>query len=152
MSPSAPKALYPEGKHPAPEGWVHQTAATVAELTDIIDAVVAAMKRAGYSSKDLFAVRLSLEEAGINAIKHGHRDCRGKPIRVSSQVGRDQVIVEVEDQGKGFDPHAVPDPLDEANMERSCGRGLLLMRCYTTWLSYNEYGNRVTFGKRRSAE
>ena len=57
-----------------------------------------------------------------------------------------------EDEGPGFDPHQVPDPLAPENLEKSSGRGLLLMRTYMTWIRYNECGNQVTLCKQRSSE
>jgi serine/threonine-protein kinase RsbW len=60
------------------------------------------------------------------------------------------VVLEVEDQGQGFDPDQVPDPRREPYMDRPGGRGLFLMRTYMTWVSFNREGNRVTFSRRRS--
>jgi hypothetical protein len=59
------------------------------------------------------------------------------------------VLAEVEDEGPGFDPAAVPDPTDPEYLERPCGRGLLLMHHYLTWLCYLGSGNLVTLCKRR---
>ena len=57
--------------------------------------------------------------------------------------------LEVKDEGKGFDPQRVPDPLAPVNLERPGGRGVLLMRHYMTWVRYNRRGNRVMLCKRR---
>jgi serine/threonine-protein kinase RsbW len=132
--------------------WLRQSAHTGDELIPVIDEITSLMEREGYSSRDIFGLRLAVEEAGVNAIKHGHQDCPDKPVWLRYQVTREQVLVEIEDEGPGFEPERIPDPLAPENLERSCGRGLLLMRCYTTWLSYNERGNRVTLCKERSSE
>jgi serine/threonine-protein kinase RsbW len=61
-----------------------------------------------------------------------------------------EVLLEVEDQGHGFDPTQVPDPLVEPYLDRPSGRGLFLIRTYMTWVSFNQEGNRVTFCRQRS--
>ena len=63
---------------------------------------------------------------------------------------RRSATVEVEDEGEGFDRSSVPDPLAPENLERSSGRGLLLMRHYLTWMGYNARGNCVRLCKCRS--
>jgi serine/threonine-protein kinase RsbW len=117
----------------------------------VVDAVVAAMAAAGYPDRDQFAVRLALDEALANAIKHGHRGDARKRVDVRYRVGPAEVRVEVHDQGPGFDPARVPDPLAADNLERASGRGLLLMRSYMTWVRHNERGNGVTLCRLRSA-
>jgi len=110
------------------------------------------MKRQGYPSEDGFAVRLALEEALVNAIKHGHRNDSTKVVRAGFRVTADEVWAEVQDEGPGFDPTRVADPRASENWDRPGGRGLLLMRYYMTWVRYDERGNRVTLCKRRSRD
>ena len=50
----------------------------------------------------------------------------------------------IADEGKGFDPCDVPDPTAPENLERPCGRGIMLMRHYMTTVAYNEHGNVVS--------
>jgi serine/threonine-protein kinase RsbW len=108
------------------------------------------MQEAGYNERDIFCLRLALAEGVSNAIKHGHAGDGSKPVRVGYAVGAAEVLVQIEDQGGGFDPDAVPDPLASENRERCGGRGVHLIREYTTWVRYNERGNCVTFCRRRS--
>ena len=61
------------------------------------------------------------------------------------------VWLEVEDEGPGFDPRAVPDPREPENLERPGGRGLLLMRRYLTRVAHLDRGNRVVLFRERSA-
>jgi serine/threonine-protein kinase RsbW len=61
------------------------------------------------------------------------------------------VRVVVADQGPGFDPCQVPDARADENLERPCGRGLLLMRSYMTRVRFNGRGNVVALFKERSA-
>ncbi len=125
---------------------------TLEELGEVITDLTRALHQADYGARDIFALHLTVEEAVVNAVKHGHRGCEDQPVWVRYQVTPEQVLVEVEDQGPGFDPQQVPDPRAPGNLERCSGRGLFLMRHYSTWVQYNERGNRVTLCKRRSTE
>jgi serine/threonine-protein kinase RsbW len=104
----------------------------------------------GYPDKDVFAVKLVLGEAIVNAVKHGHRGDEKKRVQVRYQVTRDEVLAEVLDEGAGFDPSLVPDPRLEENLDRPGGRGLFLMQVYMSWVRFNERGNGVTFCRQRS--
>jgi serine/threonine-protein kinase RsbW len=106
----------------------------------------------GYQAKDMFAVCLALEEAIVNAVEHGHRGDGLKAVRVAYRVGPGQVLAEVEDQGRGFDPSRVPDPTAPKNLDEPCGRGLFLMRRMMTWVHHNRRGNRVTLCRYRSPD
>lgn len=127
--------------------WRRAQLSTAAELPDILNAVLGAMTEIGYSSKDIFGVRLALEEALVNAIKHGHGNDPRKRVEVRFRVLPDHVLLEIDDEGPGFDRYQVPDPIALENRERPCGRGLLLMRNYMTWMRFNEQGNCVTLCK-----
>jgi serine/threonine-protein kinase RsbW len=108
------------------------------------------MASADYRERDLFIVRLALEEAFANAVKHGHRGEPGKVVTLRLRVTSEHMFAEIEDQGRGFDPEQVPDPRDPENLEKPTGRGLLLMRTYMTWVRYNSRGNCVTLCRRRT--
>jgi serine/threonine-protein kinase RsbW len=132
------------------DGWLERQAITTAELLAVIDEITHALTAAHFSPKEIFGLRLALEEAGVNAIKHGHHGRQDKVVAVRYRVSLEEALFQVEDQGQGFDPESVPDPLAPENLERPSGRGLLLMRCYTTWLSYSSKGTCVTMCKKRS--
>jgi serine/threonine-protein kinase RsbW len=121
-----------------------------ADFLPVFDGVMAALGGWHYPDRDVFGVRMALEEALVNAIKHGHRGDPSKVVRVSYQVTKEKVLIEVEDQGPGFNLAHVPDPLAPENMERSSGRGLLLIQHYMTWAKYEGRGNRVILCKYRS--
>jgi len=128
--------------------WLCFTSA--AEGSCILDLVTSSMERRGYDHKDVFGVRLALEEALVNAVKHGNRNDPTKCVWASWHVSPNRVMIEIEDEGNGFDPSAVPDPCASENLERSCGRGVFLMRHYMSSVRYNRRGNRVTMCMRRA--
>jgi serine/threonine-protein kinase RsbW len=136
---------------PGPADWCRESVKSTTDMGQVIEAVVNAMAAQGYGQKDRFGMRLALEEAIVNALKHGNRQDPSKRVSVRYRVRPDRVLAEVEDQGEGFDPGQVPDPLAPENLGRPGGRGLLLIRSYMSWVRFNRQGNCVTLCKRRSA-
>ena len=130
-------------------GWGRERVTSTEEVDRVVRAVTSAMADAGYPECDVFAVRLALDEAVVNGIQHGHGFDPAKQVEVRYQVAPQRVLVEVEDQGPGFDPQRVPDPLAPENLEQPGGRGVFLMRHYMTAVEYNATGNRVTLRKVR---
>ena len=122
-----------------------------AEVVPFLDELVAALTGVGYPSHDCAGVRLALEEAVVNGLRHGNGGNAAKRVWVRYHLGPEALLAEVEDEGPGFDPGRVPDPTLPENLERPCGRGLLLMRHYMTWVRFSRTGNRVTLCKHRSA-
>ena len=131
--------------------WTEVELRRSAELGPLLEQVVAAMVAQDYSRRTCWEMRLALEEAIVNGLRHGNRFDPTKRVLVSYHVGPSAVLAEVEDEGPGFDPADVPDPTDPEHLERPCGRGLLLMRHYLTWLCYRGGGNHVTLCKQRLA-
>ena len=108
------------------------------------DTVLEAVAAAGYPRAAQFAIRLALEEAVVNAFKHGHRELPDDvPIHVEYDVTPERVHIAVQDQGPGFDPGRVPDPTLDENLEVPSGRGLMLIRAYMTEAHHNDAGNRL---------
>jgi serine/threonine-protein kinase RsbW len=127
-----------------------QSLFSLKKLPAIIAEVLTAMGRAGYRTRDRFAVQLALEEAVLNAVKHGHRYDSHKEVRIWWAVGADKVKLVVEDEGPGFDPGTVPDPRLHENRERPTGRGLLLIRSCMHWVHHNSRGNCLAMSRHRS--
>jgi serine/threonine-protein kinase RsbW len=140
-------------RSPLPPGgpgpWSEVSLRRAEDMGPLLEGVSAALARLGYPSRDCLGVRLALEEAVINGLRHGNGGDPAKRVRVRYGVGPAGVLAEVEDEGPGFDPARVPDPTLPENRELSGGRGLLLMRHYMTWVRYCGRGNRVTLYKAR---
>ena len=125
---------------------IHRPDETTAMLQDLEDW----MSTLGYPRRDIFAMRVVLQQAVANAVRHGNGNDPAKHVEVVYLVSPDEVLAEVQDQGPGFNPDEVPNPLALENRERRCGRGVFLMRIYSTWVSFNKLGNRVTLCRRRT--
>ena len=114
------------------------------------ESILRATEVFGYSAECAFAIRLALEEAVVNAHKHGNQCDPGKHITVSYEVHPNRVIVRVRDEGQGFDPHKIPDPTSPERIALPNGRGIMLMRAYLDDVAFNESGNEVQLVKERS--
>lgn len=112
--------------------------------------IIQRLEEIGFPARGIFGVRLALEEALVNAIKHGNGLDPNKEVFVICQISHDKVRVVIEDQGPGFRLEDVPDPTEDENLEKPGGRGIMLMRAFLSLVEYNERGNRVVLEKHRS--
>ena len=96
-----------------------------------------------FDSEEIFAIHLALEEAILNALKHGNKFDPKKTVDIDYQITDDKCDIAVADEGDGFSPDSLPDPRAEENIYKPCGRGVLLMRSYMDVVEFNEPGNRV---------
>jgi serine/threonine-protein kinase RsbW len=117
----------------------------------IQDAIAAALKARRFTQRDIFGIRLALEEALVNAIKHGNRLDPHKKVYIRYRVTTRRFEIAISDEGPGFRLDRVADPLAPENLEQPGGRGLLLMRAYMTEVTFHPPGNRVTMAKDRFA-
>ena len=97
----------------------------------------------GFDKEDIFAVHLAVEEAFLNAVKHGNKMDSAKNIKIDYSVGLDRVEISMTDEGDGFEPEAVADPRWGAGLYKPEGRGLLLMNSYMDVVKFNDRGNSV---------
>src|SRR5437868_6226185 len=98
--------------------------------------LISALDRFQYPDAAKFAVRLALEEALVNAFRHGHKNMPNEKVSFEFRVTPDETEMAIEDQGPGFTPEAVPDPTLDENLTVPTGRGLLLMRAYMARVEY----------------
>ena len=73
-------------------------------------------------------IAISVTEVVINAVNHGNKADPDKTVSITVQIGKEEVTVRIEDQGEGFDPQKVRNPLDEENLLREAGRGIFIVR------------------------
>jgi serine/threonine-protein kinase RsbW len=91
---------------------------------------------------------IALDEAFVNAVKHGNKNDPSKLVRVGAELSPKEASFTVEDEGEGFDVQTIPDPCDPANLFKSSGRGVLLIYNIMDEVEYNAQGNRVKMVKR----
>lgn len=123
-----------------------------AEAREVQERIVGLMEQNAWPMRDCFGVRLALEEALVNAIKHGNRMDPDKKVYIACELSADEVTVVIEDQGEGFKLAEVPDPTEDDNLEKPGGRGIMLIRSFMNGFGYNDKGNRVTMSKKLGVE
>jgi serine/threonine-protein kinase RsbW len=110
---------------------------------DVQEQILTEIARNGFKSDDVFGIKLALEEALINAIKHGNKLDPGKQVHIEARITPKQAEIIIEDEGPGFDRCCVPDPTLEENLQKCSGRGILLMEAYMTSVEFSKGGRRV---------
>ena len=109
--------------------------------------ISAHFRRLHLSDSDIFDIRLSTEEAIVNAMKYGNKFNEELSVEVDVVVSNDHVQVSVEDKGEGFDHKNIPDPTQNNNIGKASGRGLYLIAHLMDKVSYNDKGNKITMIK-----
>lgn len=117
------------------------------ELIHAETAILPVLENLGYGERVIFAVKLALEEAVINSIKHGNELDDTKRVTVSFSVDENRAVISVADEGEGFDPNALPDPTEEDYLMATSGRGVALIRAYMDEVRFNDKGNEITMIK-----
>jgi len=105
------------------------------EMLDFVQVVSDHVGRAiGLDEDAIHWVGVAIRESVINAIKHGNRHDASKHVFVELETARPSAVPElhirVRDQGEGFDPEQVADPLAPENLLKSSGRGIFLIRSF----------------------
>jgi serine/threonine-protein kinase RsbW len=102
------------------------------EMLDFVQVVSDHLaRRVGLDEDAMHWVSVAIRESVINAIKHGNRNDSSKRVFVefgTSMGDVPELTIRVRDQGEGFDPEQVANPLDPENLLKSSGRGIFLIR------------------------
>ncbi len=118
--------------------------------SDAIESLLERMRADDWDDRDIFGVHLAVEEALVNAMKHGNQSCPEKHVQLDFRLNGQSVQIEIADEGPGFDPKTLPDPTDAEHIDEPNGRGIMLMRSFMSRVEFNERGNRVLLEKQRS--
>lgn len=92
-------------------------------------------------------ILMTLDEAITNAHKHGNKADPEKKIFVHTEISQNKMKMSIRDEGEGFDPNQLIDPLSAEGIERNCGRGVFLIKSYMDEVSYNDKGDELTIVK-----
>lgn len=100
---------------------------------------------ADFSEEDSNRIMLTLSEAVNNAIIHGNKENPDKQVQIKTRLNRsDQVLkISVEDEGEGFNPDEIPDPLKEENLLNEGGRGIYLIKQYADNTQFLDSGRKI---------
>jgi serine/threonine-protein kinase RsbW len=115
----------------------------------VLDDLLAKLQSEDWTSRDMFGIRLALEEAVVNAIKHGNcLDC-SKRVHVICRSTADKIWIKISDEGPVFNPDDVPDCTDPEHLSAPNGRGIMLMRNFMSRVEFTDQGKRVVMEKHR---
>jgi len=130
---------------------VHLTLDSKFENIDLVDHVTEACLRfAGFDEMIAEHMTLAIREASANAIKHGNKQHPDKVAQVIFEIDRDFITIQIMDEGEGFKPEEVPNPLAPENLLKGTGRGIFLMRQLMDEVDFsfgNSGGTHVTLRK-----
>src|SRR6266550_3510200 len=87
-------------------------------------------RESGFSEEDLDRIGMSVRECMVNAVVHGNRYNAKKKVRLSLSRTPDRLTIQIADQGEGFEPEAIPDPVAGDNLLKHSGRGIFLMKTF----------------------
>ncbi len=114
----------------------------------VLEYLIKRVEKLGVVKPERSNLFVALDEAFVNAIKHGNKYDTGKLLRVTAEVSKDEARFTIEDEGDGFDVQNIPDPLDPTNLFKTSGRGVLFIYNIMDEVIYNDRGNRLTMVKK----
>jgi serine/threonine-protein kinase RsbW len=117
-------------------------------MHDILDYLMKRVEKLGVINTETSNLFVALDEAFVNAVKHGNKFYAEKLVRITAEVSREEARFTIEDEGDGFDVNSIPDPRDPANLFKTSGRGVLFIHNIMDEVTYNERGNRLTMIKK----
>jgi len=106
---------------------------------------------AGFNQEEQDSLAIAVTEIANNAVIHGNQRDPHKKVFVNIEVIDAEVRLIIRDEGKGFNPDALSNPLDPENLLRESGRGVFIVRSLMDEISYDfsKGGTQVTLLKRR---
>jgi serine/threonine-protein kinase RsbW len=118
-------------------------------IEELSSKIVHLWQQYGFESPGL-RIRMVLEEALLNAWKHGNRKDPDKSISVGWRFGND-FHLSVMDEGCGFDYDSLPDPVSDENLTRESGRGLFIIRHFADSVRWKHGGRQIIISFRKHA-
>ena len=91
----------------------------------------------GVSKSTIADFAISVSEIVNNAIAYGSRGDRTSPVSVKIEFTNDDAVIAITDKGPGFDPHSLPDPLDQSNLLKQVGRGIFIVKSLMESVNFN---------------
>lgn len=117
------------------------------EINELIQKILKSLQSININKTTLFDIRLCLEEAFVNALKHGNKNNAGLPVNIEYSISEEEFKISIKDSGAGFNYRKIPDPTVNKNLLKTKGRGVYLIRYLMDEVSYNKTGNKITMVK-----
>ena len=116
----------------------------------VLEYLMKRVERLGVIKPEQSNLFVALDEAFVNAVKHGNKFDSKKLVRITAEISKQEARFTIEDEGEGFDVTNIPDPLDPKNLFKTSGRGVLFIYNIMDEVKYNDRGNRLTMVKRKN--
>jgi serine/threonine-protein kinase RsbW len=108
------------------------------EMLDVVQTVVTHLATlVGFGEDAIHYMSVAVRESVVNAIKHGNGLDAEKRVDLQFTIGEKALEVTIHDQGHGFDPSSIPDPLAQENLLKVDGRGIFFMKSFMDEVSYS---------------
>ena len=108
------------------------------EMLDVVQTVVTHLATlVGFGEDAIHYMSVAVRESVVNAIKHGNHQDAEKRVDLLFTIGEKTLEVSIHDQGEGFDPSSIPDPLAQENLLKVDGRGIFFMKSFMDEVSYS---------------
>ncbi len=120
----------------------------LALMNGVLQYLIERVSKLGLIQPERSNLFIALDEAFVNAVKHGNKNDPTKLVRVTAELSPKEACFTIEDEGEGFNVQEIPDPCDPANLFKTSGRGVLLIYNIMDEVEYNAQGNRVKMVKR----
>jgi len=120
----------------------------ISPMHSILEYLTKRVEKLGVVNPEQSNLFVALDEAFVNAVKHGNKFDTQKLVRIDAEISPQEARFTIEDEGEGFDVNAIPDPLDPTNLFKASGRGVLFIYNIMDEVVYNERGNRLTMVKK----
>ena len=117
-------------------------------LDGVLEYLNERMLRLGIVDAQDSEVLIALDEAIVNAIKHGNKCDPRKAVHIVAEFSAEGVLFSIADEGIGFEREKVPDPTEPCRLLEPSGRGLLLINHIMDEVRFNQCGNRLEMFKR----
>ncbi len=134
------------------ENRFHLTIGSRFENIELVQVVLRdSLLRLGMDDDALHWVDVSVREAVANAIKHGNRQSPDKRVQVDFAESEGEVVIQIRDEGEGFTPETLENPLAPENLTKPSGRGIFFMKSFMDGIEYGsgpDGGTVVTLRKR----
>jgi serine/threonine-protein kinase RsbW len=115
-------------------GNVEKTQATLDSTLESVDkAEIIALdeaRKVGFDEDEQQQIGMAVRESVVNAVVHGNRYSKNKKVYLDTERSKDRLVFTIRDEGQGFDPNSLPDPLAPENLLNQSGRGLMLIRAF----------------------
>lgn len=113
------------------------------ELKNVENFLAEVFKEFNLSLDNFNKTLLCISEAVINSIEHGNQFDRRKSVTIQMDYVRNELHIEINDEGEGFDLNRIKDPTKEENIKDESGRGIHIIKSLSQSLRYNKKGNKL---------